>query len=196
MARRRGLQVETGGVLFGEVDDASGVAWVTQASGPPPDSRASKQAFICGVEGVEEQVQWQEKMTRGAARFLGLWHSHPGGVAAPSDIDEEGMHELLVPVEHAPRRALLLIIGATPEHWMAWLNTQAVEDAIAPQIYANLRSRPQQMRSSTRNVSKRYTQVTASSDDSETRRWPPSGRQGQSNLWRWKWIRWRWYHGT
>lgn len=196
MARRRGSRVETGGLLFGEIDDASGVAWVTLASGPPPDSRASNQAFVCGVEGVEEQVRWQDKTTRGAARFLGLWHSHPGGLAAPSNIDEEGMHELLLPVAHAPRRALLLIIGGLSEGWTAWLHTQAEEDAAPPQIYARLCSRPQQMKSTPHNASKPYAQAMASSDENETRRWPPSGRRGQAHRRRRKWIPWRWSHGA
>ena len=200
MARRRGPQIETGGLLFGEIDDASGVVWVTLASGPPPDSRASRLAFVCGVEGVEEQVHWQDKTTRGAARFLGIWHSHPGGVAAPSDIDEEGMHELLVPVVHAPRRALLLIIGGASEGWTAWLHTQVGEAAAAPQIYARLCSRPQRMNSTTTSTSKRYVRAMASSDKHETRRWPSSGRRGQSHRRRWKWfrkwLRWGWSHGA
>src|SRR6266567_760409 len=200
MARRRGQQVETGGLLFGEIDDASGVVWVTLASGPPPDSRASRQAFVCGVEGVEEQVRWQDKTTRGAARFLGLWHSHPGGVAAPSDIDEEGMHELLVPVVHAPGRALLLIIGGASERWMAWLYTQAREAAAAPQIYARLCSRPQRMKSTTTSASKRYARAMVSSNNNETRRWSPSGSRKQSHRRQWEWIRkwipWRWSRGA
>ncbi len=195
MARRRGPQVETGGLLFGEVDDASGVVWVTLASGPPPDSRASRQAFVCGVEGVQEQVRWQDKTTRGAARFLGLWHSHPGGVAAPSDIDEAGMHELLLPVEHAPRRVLLVIIGGTSERWTAWVHAQAGEDA-APQIYARLRNRPQQMTSTPHNTGKRYARAMAASDENETRRWPPAGHRRQSHRRRWKWIPWRWSCGA
>jgi len=200
MARRRGPQVEAGGLLFGEIDDASGVAWVTLASGPPPDSRASSQAFVCGVEGVEEQVHWQDKTTRGAARFLGLWHSHPGGVAAPSDIDEEGMHELLIPVEHAPRRALLLIIGGASERWTTWVRTQVGEDLAPPQIYARLCNRPQHLKSTPRSGGERYAQTMASSDENETRRWTPSGRRRQLHQRRWgwiqKWIRWRWPRGA
>jgi ThiF family/Prokaryotic E2 family A/Prokaryotic homologs of the JAB domain len=196
MGRRCGPQVETGGLLFGEIDDASGVVWVTLALGPPPDSCASKQAFVCGVEGVEEQVRWQDKTTRGAARFLGLWHSHPGGIAAPSDIDEEGMHELLVPVEHAPRRALLLIIGGTSECWMAWLNTRAGEDATLPQVYARLCSRPGQLKSTTTSGSKRYARAMASSDENEARCWPSSGRRKHSHRRQWKWFRWRWFRGA
>lgn len=189
MARRRGLQVETGGLLFGEIDDATGVAWVTQASGPPPDSRASRRAFVCGIEGVEEQVHWQDKTTRGAARFLGLWHSHPGGVAAPSDIDEVGMHELLVPVEHAPRRALLLIIGGASEGWTAWVRTQVGENVAPPQIYARLCNRPHHMKSIPRSASTRYARAMVSSDKDETRRWSRSGRYRQSHRWPWEWIR-------
>lgn len=190
MARRHGEQIETGGLLFGEIDDASGVAWVTLASGPPPDSWASRQTFVCGVEGVEEQIHWQDKTTRGAARFLGLWHSHPGVTAAPSDIDEAGMHELLVPVERAPRRALLLIIGGTPDGWTAWVRTQVGGDLAPPQLYARLCNRPQQMKIAPQSASKRYTQAMISSGQNETRRWTPSNRRRQSHRRRWR-IQWR-----
>lgn len=201
MTRRRGPQVETGGLLFGEIDDASGVAWVTLASGPPPDSRATRQAFVCGVEGVEEQVRWQDKSTRGAARFLGLWHSHPGGIASPSDIDEVGMHELLGAVQRAPRRALLLIIGGAPEDWAAWIGTQVGEDVAPPQLYARLCHRPQHVKSTSRSAAgQRYAQAMASSEENETRRWSRSGhqRQPRRRQWEWirKWIRWRWSRGA
>jgi hypothetical protein len=36
--RRLGPDPETGGVLFGERDDAAGVIWIDEATGPPRDS--------------------------------------------------------------------------------------------------------------------------------------------------------------
>ena len=42
----RGADVETGGQLFGERDDAAGVIWVSDVSGPPTDSSASADGFV------------------------------------------------------------------------------------------------------------------------------------------------------
>jgi hypothetical protein len=53
--RRAGTpHAETGGVLFGQRDQAAGVLWVDEASGPPPDSAASAEEFVCGTAGVAE----------------------------------------------------------------------------------------------------------------------------------------------
>jgi hypothetical protein len=61
-------------------------------------------------------------------RFVGLWHSHPDGPAAPSPTDRQGMADLLVPVARAPRRALLAIVGGPPPRWSAWLDAGASPD--------------------------------------------------------------------
>jgi integrative and conjugative element protein (TIGR02256 family) len=119
MARLREPGVETGGVLLGEIDDASRVIWISMATGPPPDSHASATAFVCGVEGVDDLAACHDRRTRGAVRFLGLWHTHPYGAAAPSPTDQRGMAELLVPVAKAPWRALLMILGGH-EAWEPW----------------------------------------------------------------------------
>ncbi|MEM0925420.1 MAG: ThiF family adenylyltransferase, partial [Planctomycetota bacterium] len=44
--RQNGPEVETGGLLFGERDDFLNVVWVTETSGPPPDSEQSEAEFI------------------------------------------------------------------------------------------------------------------------------------------------------
>ena len=110
-ARLRGRAVETGGLLLGQIDDACRVVWVSVASGPPPDSRLSAQHFEHGIEGAQDLITHHDRATAGAARFVGLWHSHPDSPAAPSPTDRQGMADLLVPVAKAPRRALLAIVG-------------------------------------------------------------------------------------
>lgn len=185
MARRRGVHVEVGGLLLGEIDDACGVAWVSVASGPPPDSRVSAQAFVCGVEGVEAFVHQRDQATRGAMRFVGIWHSHPAGEAAPSAIDEEGMQDLLVPVARTPRHALLLILGASPSRWMAWLQDQ--EGDASPDLYVRLCHRTVATRELTSAAApSRYTHTMALLSTSEARRWLPPDRPGRiRQAWRW-----------
>jgi molybdopterin/thiamine biosynthesis adenylyltransferase/proteasome lid subunit RPN8/RPN11 len=135
-ARLRGRKVETGGLLLGQIDDACRVVWVSAASGPPPDSRLSAQHFQHGIQGVEDMIAHHDQATAGAVRFVGLWHSHPDGPAAPSPTDRQGMADLLVPVARAPRRALLAIVGGPPPRWSAWLEADA-----PPEVFVRLLAR-------------------------------------------------------
>ena len=48
-----GKQPETGGLLFGDRDDAVGTSWISVASAPPPDSTASDMEFVCGTVGTQ-----------------------------------------------------------------------------------------------------------------------------------------------
>jgi proteasome lid subunit RPN8/RPN11/molybdopterin/thiamine biosynthesis adenylyltransferase len=134
--RLRGRAVETGGLLLGQIDDACRVVWVSAASGPPPDSRLSVQHFEHGIEGVEELIAHHDQATAGAVRFVGLWHSHPDGPAAPSPTDRQGMADLLVPMAKAPRRALLAIVGGPPASWSVWS-----EAGGPPEVFVRLLTR-------------------------------------------------------
>ena len=113
--RWRGRRVETGGLLFGERDDAARVVWVSDATGPPPDSRASRRGFLCGIVGTAALNNEMRTTTRGAVRYIGMWHTHPDSPPLPSDIDLEGMAQLLTCTAPPLRRALLLIVGHTPQ---------------------------------------------------------------------------------
>jgi integrative and conjugative element protein (TIGR02256 family) len=105
-----GPQVETGGLLFGERDDAARVIWVSDVSGPPPDSSASAEKFICGVAGTAEMNEEKRGRTRGSVHYLGMWHTHPDSVPLPSPTDWAGMRRL-VQAAGGGGRTLMLIIG-------------------------------------------------------------------------------------
>jgi molybdopterin/thiamine biosynthesis adenylyltransferase len=120
-ARLRGGEIETGGTLLGAFDTAACVAWVDEATGPPPDSRLSKVHFEHGVEGVERRIAARRSMTARVTSFVGMWHSHPFSEVLPSPTDEAGMRELVWPVADAPPRALLLIVGGLNRVWLPWL---------------------------------------------------------------------------
>ncbi len=191
MARRRSWRTETGGVLLGEIDEACGVAWITSATGPPPDSRASEHLFVCGVEGVDELVHRHSARTRGAARFVGLWHSHPGGQAAPSRIDDAGIGEVVAPTAHAPHSALLVIVGAAKSTWTAWLDEEKEANGQLPELYTQLVRRAHVANRPIQSASDLYAKALASADQRETRRWPPGGEKGSArrSWWR-RWRRW------
>ena len=184
MARLREPDVETGGVLLGEIDDACRVIWVSRATGPPPDSHASASAFVCGVEGVDNLVAHHDRRTRGALRFLGLWHTHPYGHARPSEMDKRGMTELLVPVAQAPRRALLVILGG-PADWESWRDGQ---DEELPGHFLQLCARSDSA-IAVHAPGIDLSSALARAGADELRRWPPPSASG-SRTSRRRWWPW------
>lgn len=109
--RLRNRRVETGGLLWGEWDDATGIVWVTDASGPPPDSYHSEEQFICGVEGTAAEHESRTKITRSSVGYIGMWHTHPDSLPFPSGTDIGGMHHILTSGALPLRKNVLLIIG-------------------------------------------------------------------------------------
>lgn len=108
---RRADDVETGGTLFGAIDDALGVIWVDEATGPPPDSTMTSKSFHHGTDGLAELIAEQERRSSHATSLLGLWHTHPFSSPEPSKTDRDAMNLLVGHSEHGPRRALLLVLG-------------------------------------------------------------------------------------
>ena len=112
--RVRGNAVETGGLLFGEVDELLKVIWVDEVSGPPPDSTASPKGFLCGTGGVVDMNAEKAKRTRGSVAFVGMWHTHPQARPIPSKTDLGAMKELFgQDTGFLGRRFLMMILGGT-----------------------------------------------------------------------------------
>lgn len=111
--RKRSRHHETGGLLWGLWDDAIGVIWVFDASGPPPDSRHDPGHFICGVKGTAEEHERRTKRSHGACGFVGFWHTHPDMPSEQSGIDVGGMAKLVSIIGQNQRRAMMLIFGRT-----------------------------------------------------------------------------------
>lgn len=109
--RTRTADVETGGLLWGEWDDATGIVWVTDASGPPSDSRHSAEHFVCGVVGTKDEHEARVRLTRRSVGYIGMWHTHPTSRPLPSNTDFLGMHRILTAGDLPPRKNLLLIFG-------------------------------------------------------------------------------------
>ena len=107
---RAGPDVETGGLIFGERDDAARVMWVSEVSGPPPDSTASAEGFVCGVEGTATMNEERSRRSRGSIHYLGMWHTHPDGLPLSSPTDWVAMRRLVAAAGGASR-CLMLIIG-------------------------------------------------------------------------------------
>jgi integrative and conjugative element protein (TIGR02256 family) len=105
-----GPEVETGGLLFGERDEAAGVIWVSEVSGPPPDSSSAPEEFICGVEGTAEMNAEKRTRSRESVHYIGMWHTHPSSMPVPSLTDWNGMNRLVTAAGGAAR-SLMLIVG-------------------------------------------------------------------------------------
>ncbi len=132
-ARLRGRDVETGGMLLGEIDDACECIWIDVATGPPPDSKLSAYHFDHGTEGVQEVVDHYRDRSRQITVFVGMWHTHPDHAAMPSPTDTNGTQQLLAPAGLAVPRAIMLILGGQKQDWSAWL-----DDGQPPSIYVRL----------------------------------------------------------
>lgn len=110
-----GPRVETGGLIFGQRDDAAGVIWLTEVTGPPPDSVQSEAEFVCGTAGNDRFRAEKHSRGRGSIEFLGMWHTHPGGSAMPSERDILSMTALVLNDDPPLPKSLALIVGGTPD---------------------------------------------------------------------------------
>lgn len=109
--RVRGAAVETGGLLFGERNDLVKAVWVDEVSGPPPDSIGSSAGFICGIQGTAELAREKTLRTRELVRYLGMWHTHPGGLPVPSETDMRGIEQLMSTTGNLRGKPFMLIVG-------------------------------------------------------------------------------------
>ncbi|MDP9421365.1 MAG: Mov34/MPN/PAD-1 family protein [Pseudomonadota bacterium] len=111
ISRERSSRVETGGLMFGEIDDSHRYVWVDSVSGPPPDSEASPEKFICGVAGTVDLARAKSRASGGSSKFVGIWHTHPVSRGAPSEDDLRAMAQLLFLQPFPPRQVAMLIVG-------------------------------------------------------------------------------------
>ncbi|WP_419861214.1 ThiF family adenylyltransferase [Candidatus Palauibacter sp.] len=114
-ARTDDPSVETGGLIFGEINEAASVIWITDVDGPPPDSDASDRHFTCGVLGTRESAELKHRRFRGSAECLGSWHTHPLAGPRPSPIDLSTVTQLLEGPESSRRTLVLLILSGDPD---------------------------------------------------------------------------------
>ena len=104
---------ETGGVLVGYYMPTLDCAVVTEVSGPPADSRASRTRFQRGVRGLK---QWLTSLWNRSQRryYLGEWHFHPYAAPCPSGDDCNQMCKIAASPEYHCPEPLLIIVGGNP----------------------------------------------------------------------------------
>ena len=109
--RKRSADVETGGLLWGEWDDATSVIWISAVSGPPPDSKHSRELFVCGKKGTVTENNARLKQTRGGVQYIGMWHTHPVSQPLPSAVDYQAIEQMFSLGPVPPSKNLLFIFG-------------------------------------------------------------------------------------
>jgi integrative and conjugative element protein (TIGR02256 family) len=117
---RRTDPLESGGVLLGWLAVDGGDARVCQAIGPGPRATHKRTRFVPDARWQSEQIRQAYFESGRRARYLGDWHSHPGGGPTPSSRDERtakriGRHR----GAQAPQPLFLILAGAEDEWQLA-----------------------------------------------------------------------------
>jgi proteasome lid subunit RPN8/RPN11 len=98
----------TAGLLLGQFDSACRVAWVSQATGLPPESSASPLNINQDVDDVRDFLEDRRSRSGGMLTLIGFWHTHLGGSAEPSQTDVANMRQTAASPEWRSAPALLL----------------------------------------------------------------------------------------
>lgn len=111
---RKDFPRETGGILIGYYTADLSTAIVTDAVGPPDDSKKSPTRFERGTIGLAELLESLWHQRSGHRRYyLGEWHLHPNGTVLPSPTDDRQMESIARGSYRCPE-PLLLTVGGTP----------------------------------------------------------------------------------
>jgi len=102
---------ETGGLLFGQIDHASEIVWITEIMGPPKGSISRPEKFDCGIKGTAKLNSKLMTDTKGSVHYVGMWHTHPVSSAKPSITDMQGMVGVMCNEGFAAESQVLLIVG-------------------------------------------------------------------------------------
>ena len=110
--RHEKLPKETGGVLLGVVDITRRSIHVVHALREPGDSCGSETRFERGIVDLRDQVNSAMLATMQQVRYIGEWHSHPGGSSAmPSRTDLAQLAWLRQELENEGLPGLMAIVA-------------------------------------------------------------------------------------
>jgi integrative and conjugative element protein (TIGR02256 family) len=100
---------ETGGILIGHYSPDHAMAFVTEVTSAPIDSKRGATWFDRGVQGLKDKLRtsWRKAGTF----YLGEWHFHPGAAPNPSHVDSSQMANIARSPEYSCPEPILLIVG-------------------------------------------------------------------------------------
>ncbi|RJR45413.1 MAG: hypothetical protein C4567_03335 [Deltaproteobacteria bacterium] len=101
---------ETGGILIGFYTEDMSTAVVTEASGPPSDSRRGRSWFWRGVADLKNLLarRWALKQR---TYYIGEWHYHPIFHIELSGDDLDQMHSISQDSNYHCREPIMIIVG-------------------------------------------------------------------------------------
>lgn len=126
----------TGGLLLGQFDGACRIAWVSQATGLPPESTASPLAVNRDTDEVRNFLEDRRSQSGGMLALIGFWRTYLGSSAAPSPADVAAMRETAGSPEWHSAPALLVGLtmpdgGSAGESGSSWRPEIYVEIFVA-----------------------------------------------------------------
>lgn len=110
--RKTALPNETGGLLFGIIDQKDKTITLVKACEAPENSESSPSSFERGAYESPDVLDDCHKRTGGVVTYVGEWHSHPQGCSVlPSQDDIGQLHFLTNALQIEGMPALMLIIS-------------------------------------------------------------------------------------
>lgn len=104
--------LETGGLLLGWTDDATGDAVVAEIIGPGPAADHRRTSFLPDNDWQRAELARRYAASGRLHGYLGDWHTHPDGTGHPSVRDRRTLAGIAAaPLARAPRPLLVILAG-------------------------------------------------------------------------------------
>lgn len=113
----RKAPLETGGVLLGWSDPTDHEFVVCEMVGPGPRARHRHTRFVPDARWQRERIAELYASSGRTLRYLGDWHSHPGGGEQPSRRDERTARRIARARAARALRPLMLILADSGTTW-------------------------------------------------------------------------------
>lgn len=107
--------LEGGAALHGRYDNDRN-AWIEGAAPQARDAQRGRFHFRRGQAGLATFFRKRFSDTVGESYYVGEFHSHPNGVAAPSDTDDNSQFAIATDPACQCSAPILVIVGGVPGH--------------------------------------------------------------------------------
>lgn len=114
----RHFPAESGGVLLGYIDpgDKKHIQVLKQV-GPGPDAVHKRNRFEPDGPWQAQRIAAAYRNSGYCVRYLGDWHSHPGGGGKPSGLDRSTATKIAAEQEARAPHPLIVILHGGPQEW-------------------------------------------------------------------------------